>query len=439
MALGGRELFRSIYLKLVYFPLFGKRCPPSFRSWRGLPCRELAPSAASFLPPPGPLPDLIFLPMVDWHAPRQRSQQLARAFRNLGHRCIYLNPHFGRELPRPALLDSRPVVTALEPGIVELHTPLRLEPVFHHRALSATEGQHLSDAVERTLRIFGTTQAIFVASLPTWEPLLEALRSRRSTQIVVDCHDLLRGFGNFAPELIEAEWRMLEHADLAIFSSASLLDEHIARHPQLSARAQLVRNAVQPEDFAAAAGLRSRDGRPFTVGYTGACSDWLDFELLRAAARRRPDWRFRIIGRLGDGVSPNVFAGLPNLEYIPQISYEQLPGHLAGFDAAIIPFQLTPLTLATNPLKLYEYFACGLPVVSTRLPEVERYGNLVYTATGHDEFLAQLDRAAAELDPTLRTRRQQVAANETWPARCHQILHALDRLQPTAAFSANSV
>jgi hypothetical protein len=32
-----------------------------------------------------------------------------------------------------------------------------------------------------------------------------------------------------------------------------------------------------------------------------------------------------------------------------------------------------------------------------------------------------------------------VAANETWPARCRQILHALDRLQPTAAFSANSV
>jgi len=93
----------------------------------------------------------------------------------------------------------------------------------------------------------------------------------------------------------------------------------------------------------------------------------------------------------------------------------------------MIPFLLQPLTMSTNPIKLYEYFACGLPVVSSRLPEVERYSELVYLASTPDEFADQLEHALAEDTNALRKRRRLVAESESWISRCKQLLHAVAR------------
>jgi hypothetical protein len=99
-----------------------------------------------------------------------------------------------------------------------------------------------------------------------------------------------------------------------------------------------------------------------------------------------------------------------------------LPDFLAQCDAAMIPFLRTDLTMATNPIKLYEYFSQGLPVVSTRLPEVELYGDLVYLADGPREFSAQVARAVGENDAARRERRMAIAQQESWTARAQQLL-----------------
>jgi glycosyltransferase involved in cell wall biosynthesis len=97
-------------------------------------------------------------------------------------------------------------------------------------------------------------------------------------------------------------------------------------------------------------------------------------------------------------------------------------------DVAIIPFLSCPLTLATNPIKLYEYFACGLPVVSTRLPEMDQFPGLVYLADNPDEFLVQIEKALQEDDPALRSRRRDVARQESWMARCAQLVEEIRKL-----------
>ena len=93
----------------------------------------------------------------------------------------------------------------------------------------------------------------------------------------------------------------------------------------------------------------------------------------------------------------------------------------------MIPFRLCPLTLATNPLKLYEYFACGHPVVSSPLPEVLEFGDLVYVAQGPREFTSQLEAAMAENNPRARRERRLVAEQETWTARS---ILLTDQFQP---------
>jgi glycosyltransferase involved in cell wall biosynthesis len=94
---------------------------------------------------------------------------------------------------------------------------------------------------------------------------------------------------------------------------------------------------------------------------------------------------------------------------------------MAEFDVGLIPFLVNPLTLATNPIKLYEYFACGMPVVSTALPEVASYAPLAYLAGSAEEFARQVSAALAEQDPERRAARRQVAQQESWETRVAEL------------------
>jgi len=78
---------------------------------------------------------------------------------------------------------------------------------------------------------------------------------------------------------------------------------------------------------------------------------------------------------------------------------------------------MLPLTLATNPLKLYEYFACGHPVVSSPLPEILEFGTWC-TWREPVEFVAQLEFAMEENNPQAAHSRRKLAERESWAARC---------------------
>src|ERR1051325_8718422 len=99
---------------------------------------------------------------------------------------------------------------------------------------------------------------------------------------------------------------------------------------------------------------------------------------------------------------------------------------MAQWNAALIPFLRNDLTRATNPIKLYEYLSVGLPVVSTRLPEIERYRDLIYLADTPEEFASQLQRAVEEDGAVLRARRAAFAKRETWAERTQTLLSDLD-------------
>ena len=92
----------------------------------------------------------------------------------------------------------------------------------------------------------------------------------------------------------------------------------------------------------------------------------------------------------------------------------KLPGYVAGFDVCTIPFQRTPLTEATNPVKLYEYLATGKPIVARRLPELEPFARRRRRSTTP----APISSACARDAPSARTpRRASPPAAARWPAR----------------------
>jgi hypothetical protein len=350
--------------------------------------------------------------MTDWHARIQRTQHLARAFASLGFRSISINPHLGREFESTPLFDPSHRLARLEDNVYELHIRLPREPVFHDRLLTAGEEEIIAEAIGRVLPK-DRRPVIQILSFPLWLGVARRFRDEAAFPIVYDCHDLLSGFQNISADVLAAEADLLETADLVLFSSQGLMDRYSAVK-----RGMLVRNAVSAAQFPAAA--VSKPAEPLVAGYVGALDSWFDVEAIEQSAALHPQCRFILAGRIEFDPIQRLRA-LPNVELTGEIPYSRVPELLARFRIALIPFRLNPLTLMTNPIKLYEYFSCGLPVVSTPLPEAQAMGDLVYVGANPADFALQVGRALEEDDPGKRARRREIALRESWTARAHDI------------------
>jgi glycosyltransferase involved in cell wall biosynthesis len=411
-----KEWLRPYYLKWIYFRLKAGNKPDYFRDCWNFPNYRLDSSVKNLLLPPGGDCDILILPMTDWHSRLQRSQHLARAFAAQGRRSFYLNIHLGREFPNVYSRNDRYRAGLISPNVVELHVHLPGEPVYHHRMLSSPESRMVSEGIRQLVGMSDCRQLVQLISFPVWMEAANLLRSEFGFPIVYDCHDLLEGFNGISSDIVSAEPEAMRGSDLVVFSSEWLLEHTVARFPELRAKSILVRNAVDAAGFGAMP-PRKRPGPERTIGYAGALDFWFDVEAVELAARRHPEWRFVLLGRI-ESERTGRLAQLPNVVCHGEIAHDKLYSYLIEFDAAIIPKAVIPLTMAMNPIKVYEYFSCGLPVVASRLPEMEQFGDLVYLSDSPEEFVAKLELALAESDPDLRLRRRALAERETWENRC---------------------
>ncbi len=164
--------------------------------------------------------------------------------------------------------------------------------------------------------------------------------------------------------------------------------------------------------------------RPIAA-YVGAIHYWFDLEMLAEVARRRDDISFVLIGQAQVSLTP--LTDLPNVYFLGTRPPEKVPAYLQHADVGLIPFIRSPLTDSINPLKMYEYLACGLPIVSTDLAEVramEAPLHLVRDVTG---FCTALEAALSATDTERETYRVY-AAQHTWQARYAQVHSVVDDL-----------
>jgi len=129
------------------------------------------------------------------------------------------------------------------------------------------------------------------------------------------------------------------------------------------------------------------------IGFFGVIADWVDLDLIRFLADSRPNWDLVLIGKVV--TDTRIFDGASNIHMIGRKQYQQLPNYAKAFDVAILPFTINELTLAANPLKMREYLAAGLPVVSSAIPEADKMKHVLRVARHKLEFLEQVDAIIA--------------------------------------------
>jgi UDP-galactopyranose mutase len=207
-------------------------------------------------------------------------------------------------------------------------------------------------------------------------------------------------------------------------------------------------SSVDVEHFAQARRITDdpRDQAPIPqprLGFFGVIDERMDLALLDGLAAARPDWHIVMIGPVVK-IDPASLPRRGNIHYLGPKRYEELPGYVAGWDVALLPFARNEATRFISPTKTPEYMAAGKPVVSTSIRDVVRpYGQkgLVRIADDVPAFVRACAAAMAE-DPIERNTQadaflRQTSWDGTWN-RIRLLVEAALRGESSAAREAGA-
>ena len=149
------------------------------------------------------------------------------------------------------------------------------------------------------------------------------------------------------------------------------------------------------------------------MGYIGTLSERIDSEMLALLSEKIPQASLVLIGPLRGTFSPKPEA--PNIFYLGPCDHSEAPAYLAHFDLALIPFRVNDMTRSLYPIKTLEYLSAGRVVLSTALPDVERfYSEVVEIAQSPEEFV---DKAEAILNSDRKEQQErgrEIAKDHSW-------------------------
>lgn len=215
--------------------------------------------------------------------------------------------------------------------------------------------------VSNSLRKINWQNAYCIVSHPWWVPLLQKLQC---SHIVYDCLDyigihaknekILNQFKHYEDFLTN----QAEH----IFIISPLLTDLMPKHTRN--KCILLPNAV-PADWLNMKPVSYPSKK--TIGFHGALYEWIDYELILEVARAFPSIKVLLAGPVRRNMRSAVrsLQRQNNICLLSQQDFSMLPTLIHNFTVGIIPFLETPVAVCSDPLKLYEYLACGRPVVST--------------------------------------------------------------------------
>lgn len=358
------------------------------------------------------LPDYIMFGVIPWHFRHQRPQHLGQGLTQSDRRVFYISPSFIDD-ERPGF-EAQPLDSSGRLFEVKLHA--KAAPSIYTSLPGIDVIEQLQASIGELLDWADSKLAISLVQHPFWKDIAAPIPNSR---MVYDCMDHHEGFDNTAPEMVSLERGLLEQADLTITTS-----DYLDRTVGLVAHNRaVIRNGGEYEHFAhKPATIYSDSKGRRIIGYYGAIAEWFDRDLVEATARRFPEYCILLIGADTAHVKSRLGA-LSNVIFIGEVPYDDLPYYLYSFDVCLLPFRIIPLTLATNPVKVYEYLSAGKPIVSVDLPEMAQFGELVRVAGCQDAFLAAITEVLNCPETTeIIQMRKTFAKGQTWDHRVASLI-----------------
>jgi glycosyltransferase involved in cell wall biosynthesis len=373
----------------------------------------------------------------DWwyHHPHSKNH-LMRRFARAGNKVIFVNsismglapmksgevlPRIKRKLKSYAKLarTAEDGITVVSPAVV---------PFFGSRAAAAMNRRLLTAQISLLAKSRGMSRPVLWIAIPTAVEVIGCLDEQLVIYHVSDKYDANTMDHATDPAFIrKLHERAIDAADLVFYSSRKLFDE-VNRGREKS---HLLEQAVDFDHWSAVSSGKiavadAVDRIPHPrIGYFGAIEPWLvDQELIKQASRERPQWNWIFVGNKSRGLE---IEALPNVHFLPPVSYQELPHYAAGFDVCVLPWNTeVPFTSYGSAIKVREYLASGKPVVISPLPEYESMSEVLRIGRSREQFLNLVDEALRENDPERVRARQEAVRDGTWDARAEWVSELIE-------------
>lgn len=360
---------------------------------------------------------IIFFGPIDWGYRKQRPQHLAISLAKKGIDVFYINPTIVYHSKHQNRLHFQTLegvkVVSIHSNHFKRNTYIGVYPILKD------SGRDFARLIEHMLSIHANFSSTIVIQQPGWWNLVRHLVGN---QVVFDCMDLHIGFDLISSdtELFESEMDMT--VDQIIVSSGYLQEIKRDNKP---GKIVCIRNGVDLSHFQFIEDYVSDEN--VVVGYFGALAEWFDVDLVAFLAASNPNLRFEIIGLISDDRIARVLSSYSNIFLIGELPNSELPARIKHWRVGLIPFKLTPLILATNPVKMYEYAASGIPILATEIPEVLSVANVctgIYIGGTYEIFQENL-KSALSLNSKERKQLSEWAMAHSWESRSNDLLKSI--------------
>lgn len=371
--------------------------------------------------------DIIVFGIISYRYRRQRPQHLSEWLGLRRYRVFYIENGF---IPFTGQLKKRvnaPITVYRQTSNVFLVSLAATRDVSIYRETASTEDKkRIFSSLDNMREKFGIRKSVVIVEHPFWSQIAPYMNA----PVIYDCMDEHVGFKGTSLVMSELE-RSLVRQSSAVVVTSKYLEKKMER---LRARnITIIPNAgdsayfssVRRKAFPVPEDMKSVK-RP-SIGYYGAISEWFDAKVIRQLAEHMKSCSIVLIGEVTNDAVADLGRKYSNVHILGEKPYDALLPYVRQFDVCIIPFRLTALTKATNPVKIFEYFATGKPVVASALPELAPYGDLIYTAHSLKGWVLQTQRALAESDVQYISRRRAIASANTWDHRGHMLEQVVQR------------
>ena len=308
---------------------------------------------------------------------------------------------------------------------------------------SGTGAPQAVEAQRRLLSKFLAEQKIDAFIAWYYTPMALEFTSDLTAELTVyDCMDELSAFEGAPPRLVALELALFRRADVVFVGGQSLFQVKRQQHKNV----HCFPSSIDRAHFAAArqATIDPPDQRLIPhprVGFFGVLDERLDQGLLAALAEQHPEWSFVLLGPVVK-INADQLPRFPNIHYLGQKAYADLPHYLSGWDVAMLPFAMNASTRFISPTKTPEYLAAGKPVVSTPIRDViEPYGRLglVDISASPDEFATAIKSCLGDPDKGWWERVDLLLSQTSWDQTFAAMWSQITRLMPARKQNSSEI
>lgn len=271
--------------------------------------------------------------------------------------------------------------------------------------------------VRKALNTYGMSRPILISTVPNVSDYLGSFGEQRVVYYCVD--DFAEWPGLLHRMVREMEEDLVGKSDCIIATSEMLCAKFEGKRKPVSLLSHGVDIDHFNSDTSAEHHLLQSIPLP-RIGYFGLFDERNDQYLLRDLALANPHVSIVITGNVV--VNVEDLQKLPNVYFIGPVGYEDLPAVVAGWKMCILPYKDNVQTSTINPLKIKEYIATGLPVLSTPIPGVMSLKDHIKLCALSEDWVREVRDILAKNDCGRKKNVKEALRSEAWENKASEFI-----------------